>query len=82
MASVLVGLVNALSCSDFYKYVLNAFKCHSKCSDCFECDCETEEVPLEHEDKSLFSCCLNRVVDSDDYTSDSETISIIGSHNI
>ena len=82
MASLLVGLVNALNCSDFYKYVLNAFKCHSKCSDRFECDCETEEVPIEHEDSSVWDCCMGQVVDLDEYTSDSETISIINSNDI
>ena len=83
MASVLVSLVNALSCSDFYKYVLNAFQCHSRCSDCFECDCETEEIPIEHEDCRLLTCCLGKFIDCDEeYTSDSDTISIIGNHNI
>jgi hypothetical protein len=39
-----VDLINALSCRNLYKYVLNDCTCHSECSDCFECDMDTSEV--------------------------------------
>ena len=70
MASLIGNIISSLSCSDLYKYVLNSMHCHSKCSDCFECDCETNEIPVEeeHHDNIPLLCCICE----NDFTSDSE----------
>ena len=46
LLSIIPEAIKASSCSDCAKYVCNAMRIHSKCSDCCECDLETEEVEV------------------------------------
>ena len=39
------AIVNALSCSDLYKYVFNSMRCKSDCcKHNLTCDCETDAI--------------------------------------
>ena len=40
-------VLDCLSCSDFYKYVINDCVCHSKCCEWFDCEIETHKVEAE-----------------------------------
>ena len=46
LLSIIPEAIKASSCSDCAKYVCNAMHIHSKCSECCECDLETEEVEV------------------------------------
>ena len=72
MGNVVSGLSH-LACGDLWRYVFNSMECHSKCySDdgygC-QCDCLTNEVEVDDDDKCPFSCCLNN--QDSTYTDDS-----------
>ena len=47
-----VGVImNALSCSDLYKYVFNGMRCKSDCCKHYlVCDCETDLVDIQSSD--------------------------------
>ena len=45
--------IKVLSCSDCAKYVCNSMHVHSKCSDCCECDFETDEVHIEEDNHEV-----------------------------
>ena len=46
-------------CDTCSKYVCNAMKCHSKCSECCELDFETEEVTIPSDSDSMsVDCCF------------------------
>lgn len=45
---------NICPCRYCSKYVCNAMKCHSKCSDCCDVEVETTEVKDTHEEE--FEC--------------------------
>ena len=68
-----VGVImNALSCSDLYKYVFNGMRCKSDCCKHFlVCDCETDLVDIQSSDDEKF-CCLGGKAESD--TSDGPDI--------
>ena len=62
MGKFVVSALNVVDCTDYAKYVCNAFKVHSKCSGCCEVDVETTEVELAKDDDSEISvdvegCC-------------------------
>ena len=46
VASVLPGVVKALSCRECARYVCNAMDVKSKCSDCCEFELETNEIEV------------------------------------
>ncbi len=69
------AIVNALSCSDLYKYVFNSMRCKSDCCHhYFTCDCETDEIDLPSDNNDL--CCFGGNVNSD-YTNTSDDHEII-----
>ena len=58
----LASILKVINCSDCAKYVCNACKVHSKCSDCCELSVETEEIEIPKDDDSNVSvevegCC-------------------------
>ena len=63
------SIVNALSCSDLYKYVFNSMRCKSDCcKHNLTCDCETDAVDLQSNDSenSLPKlCCFGGNAESD-----------------
>lgn len=69
MSAVIVGICNALSCSDLWKYVFNAMTIHSHCcNDYISCDCETTEIEIEDDKPSWWECCIpDKIYDSDEY---------------
>jgi hypothetical protein len=59
------AVINALSCSDLYKYVFNSMRCKSDCCKHYLiCDCETDAVDIQSSDDEKF-CCLGGKADSD-----------------
>ena len=46
----------SLSCHDLTKYVLNACKFHSKCSECCDIDMETTEVKDDEKHEEEIEC--------------------------
>ena len=52
MGNFIVSALKVINCSDCAKYVCNACKVHSKCSDCCEIDVETTEVDVAPDDDS------------------------------
>ena len=69
------AIVNALSCSDLYKYVFNSMRCKSDCcKHNLVCDCATDAVELQSNDSgnSIPKCCFGGNVESD--TSDEPDI--------
>ena len=70
--SWVASIVNALSCSDLYKYVLNRMHCKSDC--CHHnlmCVCDTDEVKI-HEDTNKDiqienQCCMRGHDENDDH---------------
>ena len=69
------AIVNALSCSDLYKYVFNSMRCKSDCcKHNLTCDCETDAVELQSNDSEspIHKCCFGSNVESD--TSDGADI--------
>jgi hypothetical protein len=59
------AILNALSCSDLYKYVFNSMRCKSDCCEHYlTCDCETSEVDLQSNDSEKL-CCFGGNVESD-----------------
>ena len=76
MASAIVNSIcNALSLTDFYKYVLNSIHCESHCcKDFISCELETDKVELSDDEgnenvKLLEVCCTGL---KDIYTDESE----------
>ena len=76
MASAIISSVcNALSLTDFYKYVLNSIRCESHCCrDFCSCELETKEIELSNDEendnvKLVETCCIGL---HDIYTSGSE----------
>ena len=64
MASAIISSVcNALSLTDFYKYVLNSIRCESHCCrDYCSCELETKEIELSDDEgnenvKLVEACC-------------------------
>ena len=62
MGNFIVSALKVINCSDCAKYVCNACKVHSKCSDCCELSVETEEIEIPKDDDSNVSvevegCC-------------------------
>ena len=62
MGNSIVSALKVINCSDCAKYVCNACKVHSKCSDCCELSVETEEIEIPKDDDSDISvdvegCC-------------------------
>ena len=55
MGNFIVSALKVINCSDCAKYVCNACKVHSKCSDCCEIDVETTEVDVAPDDDSNVS---------------------------
>ena len=62
MGNFIVSALKVINCSDCAKYVCNACKVHSNCSDCCSIDIETTQVELPKDDDSDISvevdgCC-------------------------
>ena len=62
MGNFIVSALKVINCSDCAKYVRNACKVHSNCSDCCSIDIETTEVEVVKDDDSNVSvdvegCC-------------------------
>ena len=58
MGAALTSIMNALSCKDLYKYVLNDMSCESEC--CLgNCECETHAVEdsSREDDYEANTCC-------------------------
>ena len=77
--SWVASIVNALSCSDLYKYVLNRIHCKSDCCQHnLMCDCETDEIEIPDEpDNDIHIeklCCLGGN-DENDENDENEIIS-------
>ena len=53
MGQIALAALKAINCDTCAKYVCNACKVHSKCSNCMECDLETEKVELSDTDSSM-----------------------------
>lgn len=53
MGQVVLTALKAINCDTCAKYVCNACKIHSKCSDCCEIDVTTTEIPLSDTDSSM-----------------------------
>jgi hypothetical protein len=53
------SVIKALSCQDCARYVCNACRFHSKCSQCCDLEWETEEVALPDDDSIVGAgeCC-------------------------
>ena len=49
LLSMIPEAIEASSCSDCAKYVCNAMRIQSKCSDCCACDIETEEIAVQEQ---------------------------------
>ena len=48
-----VETLKVINCEACAKYVCNAMHIHSKCSECCECDFETEEIDTQPQDSNL-----------------------------
>ena len=62
MGNFIVSALKVINCDSCSKYVCNAMKVHSKCSDCCIIDIETTEVEVAPDDDSNVSvqvegCC-------------------------
>ena len=62
MGNFIVSALKVINCDSCSKYVCNAMKVQSKCSDCCEIDVETEEIEIPKDDDSDISvevegCC-------------------------
>ena len=56
MGQTLVKVIQALECKHCSEYVFNACHVNSRCcGDFCQCEVETKEIELEHEDRR---CCL------------------------
>ena len=67
------AIVNALSCSDLYKYVFNSMRCKSDCcKHNLTCDCETDAIDLQSTDSEGLGGCFGGNAESD--TSDEPPI--------
>lgn len=53
MGQIALAALKAINCDTCAKYVCNACKVHSKCSNCCEFDVETEKVELSDTDSSM-----------------------------
>ena len=68
------AILNALSCSDLYKYVFNSMRCKSDCcKDFLVCDFETDAIDLQSSDSEGIGDCFGDYAESDT----SEEISIL-----
>ena len=59
MGNVVAAVGKALSCSDLWRYVLNAARCDSQCGTC-GCSCETDLVDPGSDSEysvDIDSCC-------------------------
>ena len=82
MASAIVSSIcNALSLTDFYKYVLNSIHCESHCcKDFISCELETDKVELSDDEgnenvKLLEVCCTGlKDIYTDDENEDEEEL--------
>ena len=62
MGQIALTALKAINCDTCAKYVCNACKIHSKCSNCCEFDVETEKVELSDTDSSMsveVNGCMN-----------------------
>ena len=62
MGQIALAALKAINCDTCAKYVCNACKIHSKCSNCCEFDVETEKVELSDTDSSMsveVNGCMN-----------------------
>ena len=63
MGQIALAALKAINCDTCAKYVCNACKVHSKCSNCCEFDVETTEVAVVSDTDSSMSVevngCLN-----------------------
>jgi hypothetical protein len=51
------AILNALACSDLYKYVFNSMRCKSDCCEHYlTCDCETDAVDIQSSDSETLDC--------------------------
>ena len=62
MGNFIVSALKVINCSDCAKYVCNACKVHSNCSDCCSIDITTEAIDVAPDDDSNVSvevegCC-------------------------
>jgi len=80
-ASIFSSICNAMSLTDFYRYVLNAIHCESHCcGDTFGCECETDKVELSDDEgnenvKLLEVCCTGlKDIYTDDENEDEEEL--------
>ena len=78
--SWVAAIVNALSCSDLYKYVLNRMHCKSDC--CHHnlmCDCDTDAVEIQEQDTDndihIENQCCMRGYEEDSENDENEIIS-------
>ena len=53
MGQIALAALKAINCDNCAKYVCNACKVHSKCSDCCDLSIETEKVELSDTDSSM-----------------------------
>ena len=64
VASVLPGVVKALSCQECARYVCNSMDVKSKCSDCCEFELETNEIEISDDNSQcsveVEGCCEAR----------------------
>ena len=51
--SIIPEEMKASSCSDCAKYVSNSMHIQSKCSECCECDLETEEIETHAQSQEI-----------------------------
>ena len=62
MGQIALTALKAINCDTCAKYVCNACKIHSKCSNCCEFDVETKKVELSDTDSSMsveVNGCMN-----------------------
>ena len=78
--SWVASIINALSCSDLYKYVLNRMHCKSDC--CHHnlmCDCDTDAVEIQEQDTEndihIENQCCMRGYEEDSENDENEIIS-------
>ena len=78
--SWVAAIVNALSCSDLYKYVLNRMHCKSDCCPHnLMCDCDTDAVEIQEQDTDndihIENQCCMRGYEEDSENDENEIIS-------
>ena len=58
MGAAFAGVLNALSCHDLYRFVLNDLSCKSDCGEHCGCECETHESSGEAPEEVDVETCL------------------------